>query len=118
MFSKFSIERPIFASVISILIVIAGGVTLATLPTVQYPEINPSTVGRMRYLRHSRMFLLTVLEYHQPFPQEGTFLMIMIQYQDPYDYFLREVWYDKTDVQADGLAAMHISCPDSMQRKT
>ena len=44
MFSKFFIERPIFASVISIVIVIAGGVTLATLPTAQYPEITPPTV--------------------------------------------------------------------------
>jgi len=44
MFSRFFIERPIFASVISIVIVIAGGVTLGTLPVAQYPEITPPTV--------------------------------------------------------------------------
>ncbi|UCE83995.1 MAG: multidrug efflux RND transporter permease subunit [Deltaproteobacteria bacterium] len=44
MFSKFFIERPIFASVISIVIIIAGGVSLGILPTAQYPEITPPTV--------------------------------------------------------------------------
>jgi len=44
MFSRFFIERPIFASVISIVIVIAGVVTLGTLPIAQYPEITPPTV--------------------------------------------------------------------------
>jgi HAE1 family hydrophobic/amphiphilic exporter-1 len=44
MFSKFFIERPIFSSVISIVIVIAGLVTLGGLPIAQYPEITPPTV--------------------------------------------------------------------------
>lgn len=44
MFSAFFIRRPIFASVISIVIVIAGIVTLGTLPIEQYPEITPPTV--------------------------------------------------------------------------
>ncbi len=43
--SKFFIERPIFASVVSIVIVIAGLVTLFTLPIAQYPEITPPTVS-------------------------------------------------------------------------
>lgn len=41
---KHFIERPVLASVISILIVIAGLVGLATLPVVQYPDIAPPTV--------------------------------------------------------------------------
>ncbi|MDF1584506.1 MAG: efflux RND transporter permease subunit [Methyloprofundus sp.] len=41
MFSKFFIERPIFAAVISIVLLIAGSVSLLTLPTAQYPEITP-----------------------------------------------------------------------------
>ena len=45
MFSKFFIERPIFSSVVSIVIVIAGLVTLGTLPIAQYPEITPPTVS-------------------------------------------------------------------------
>lgn len=44
MFSRFFIDRPIFASVISILIVIAGSVALFTLPIAQYPEITPPVV--------------------------------------------------------------------------
>jgi len=42
--SRFFIERPIFASVISIVIVIAGGVSFGVLPVAQYPEITPPTV--------------------------------------------------------------------------
>jgi HAE1 family hydrophobic/amphiphilic exporter-1 len=44
MFSRFFIERPIFATVISIVIVIAGMVSLLSLPIAQYPEITPPTV--------------------------------------------------------------------------
>src|SRR5438132_2614239 len=43
-FSHFFIERPIFAMVISIVIVIAGILAYVTLPTAQYPEIAPPTV--------------------------------------------------------------------------
>ncbi len=44
MFSRFFIEHPIFASVISIVLVIAGLVTVGTLPIAQYPDITPPTV--------------------------------------------------------------------------
>ena len=44
MFSRFFIFRPIFAAVISIVIVIAGVVTLGGLPIAQFPEITPPTV--------------------------------------------------------------------------
>ncbi len=44
MFSRFFINRPIFASVLSIIIVLGGGVALSTLPIAQYPEIAPPTV--------------------------------------------------------------------------
>jgi HAE1 family hydrophobic/amphiphilic exporter-1 len=44
MISKFFIENPIFASVISIVIVIAGAVAVGVLPVAQYPEITPPTV--------------------------------------------------------------------------
>ena len=44
MFSKFFIERPIFASVISIVIVLAGLISLGSLPVAQFPEITPPTV--------------------------------------------------------------------------
>ena len=42
--SRFFINRPIFAAVISIIIVIAGLVTIAGLPIAQYPELAPPTV--------------------------------------------------------------------------
>lgn len=44
MFSRFFINRPIFAAVISLIIVVAGLVTLISLPVAQYPEITPPTV--------------------------------------------------------------------------
>jgi hydrophobe/amphiphile efflux-1 (HAE1) family protein len=42
--SHFFIDRPIFASVLSIVFVLAGGVALFTLPVAQYPEVTPPTV--------------------------------------------------------------------------
>lgn len=42
--SRFFINRPIFASVISIIIVIAGIMASRVLPIAQYPEIAPPTV--------------------------------------------------------------------------
>jgi HAE1 family hydrophobic/amphiphilic exporter-1 len=44
MFSKIFIHRPIFASVISIVIVLIGGVALVALPIARYPEITPPTI--------------------------------------------------------------------------
>ncbi len=44
MFSRFFIERPIFAVVIAILVVIAGGVAMSVLPVQQYPTITPVQV--------------------------------------------------------------------------
>ena len=44
MFSKFFIERPIFATVISIIICLAGLVSLKGLPIEQYPAITPVQV--------------------------------------------------------------------------
>ena len=44
MFSKFFIDRPIFATVIAILMIIAGLLTVKSLPVAQYPEITPPTV--------------------------------------------------------------------------
>src|SRR5258705_365798 len=42
--SRFFIERPIFASVIAIIITLAGLVAWKVLPIAQYPEIAPPTV--------------------------------------------------------------------------
>ncbi len=44
MFSRFFIDRPIFASVLSIVVTLAGALALFTLPVTQYPEITPPTV--------------------------------------------------------------------------
>ncbi|EJW09541.1 RND efflux system, inner membrane transporter CmeB [Rhodovulum sp. PH10] len=44
MISKFFIDRPVFASVISIVIVIAGLVAMRVLPIEQYPQIVPPEV--------------------------------------------------------------------------
>ncbi len=45
MISRFFIDRPIFASVLSIVITLAGGVAIFSLPIAQYPEIAPPTVN-------------------------------------------------------------------------
>src|ERR1700744_4913298 len=42
--SHFFIERPIFATVLSLVILIAGGLALLGLPMSQYPDIVPPTV--------------------------------------------------------------------------
>ena len=44
MFSKFFIERPIFATVISLVIVLAGLVSMKVLPIEQYPNIVPTEI--------------------------------------------------------------------------
>jgi len=41
MLSRFCIERPIFAMVLSLIIIIAGGVSIFALPVAQYPDITP-----------------------------------------------------------------------------
>ena len=45
MFVHFFIDRPIFSTVLSIVIVIVGTVALAGLPIAQYPEVAPPTVS-------------------------------------------------------------------------
>ena len=45
MFSRFFINRPIFAAVVSIVIVLGGLLTLVGLPISQYPTIEPPTVN-------------------------------------------------------------------------
>ncbi len=44
MLSKFFIDRPIFATVLAIIMVLVGLVTVKTLPIAQYPDITPPTV--------------------------------------------------------------------------
>jgi multidrug efflux pump len=44
MFSHFFIDRPIFATVLSIVVVIVGGVAYLKLPIAQYPEVAPPTI--------------------------------------------------------------------------
>lgn len=44
MFSRFFIDRPIFATVMAIIMILAGVITVKTLPIAQYPDITPPTV--------------------------------------------------------------------------
>ncbi len=41
---RFFIDRPIFASVIALVMILMGGLALMTLPIAQYPEIVPPTI--------------------------------------------------------------------------
>ena len=43
-FSHFFVDRPIFAAVLSILIVLLGATAYTTLPVAQYPSVAPPTV--------------------------------------------------------------------------
>ncbi len=43
-FAHFFVDRPIFASVLSILMLLVGGIAYTTLPVAQYPEIAPPTI--------------------------------------------------------------------------
>ncbi len=43
-FAHFFIDRPIFATVLSILLLIVGGIAYTQLPVAQYPEIAPPTI--------------------------------------------------------------------------
>ena len=45
MFSEFFIRRPIFATVLSILIVLMGLGAMVGLPVSQYPEILPPQIS-------------------------------------------------------------------------
>ena len=41
---NFFIDRPVFAIVIALVIIIAGGLSIIALPIAQYPDITPPTV--------------------------------------------------------------------------
>src|SRR5262245_39608097 len=43
--SRFFIDRPIFAWVIAIVIMLAGALAIRTLPITQYPEIAPPAIA-------------------------------------------------------------------------
>src|SRR5437660_781338 len=45
MISRFFIDRPIFAAVLSIFITLTGGIALFSLPIAQYPPITPPAVA-------------------------------------------------------------------------
>ena len=43
-FAHFFVDRPIFAAVLSIVLLIVGGIAYTQLPVAQYPEIAPPTI--------------------------------------------------------------------------
>src|ERR671938_664780 len=45
MFARFFIDRPIFATVLSVVITLIGGIALLNLPVAQYPRITPPGVS-------------------------------------------------------------------------
>src|SRR5690349_1995040 len=42
--AKFFLHRPVFAIVISLILLMAGGISIGTLPVAEYPQISPPTV--------------------------------------------------------------------------
>lgn len=49
MLSRFFIQRPKFALVISIILTLAGAMSLLVLPVSEYPEISPPSVNVTAY---------------------------------------------------------------------
>src|SRR5271167_3705515 len=45
MLARFFIDRPIFATVVSVVITLCGGIALLALPIAQYPQITPPSVS-------------------------------------------------------------------------
>jgi multidrug efflux pump len=45
MFSRFFIDRPVFATVLSVVILLVGGVALVGMPVGQYPDVTPPTIA-------------------------------------------------------------------------
>src|SRR5690242_18781567 len=45
MLARFFVDRPVFATVLSIVIVLVGLVALTRLPVAQYPEVVPPTIS-------------------------------------------------------------------------
>ena len=45
MISQFFINRPVFATVLSLVIVIVGGIAATGLPVSQYPDVVPPTIS-------------------------------------------------------------------------
>src|SRR5512142_3104610 len=45
MLSRFFLERPVFAWVIAIILMVAGGLAIYTLPISQYPPIAPPSIA-------------------------------------------------------------------------
>ncbi len=58
MFSRFFIDRPIFATVLSIVITLAGGVAVFSLPVAQYPDVAPPTVQVTAYYPGANAYTL------------------------------------------------------------
>ena len=52
--SKFFINRPIVAIVISIVLVLVGSLTILNLPVAQFPNIAPPEIQILGYVRWSR----------------------------------------------------------------
>jgi len=45
MLSRFFLNRPVFAWVIAIILMVAGGLAIFTLPISQYPPIAPPSIS-------------------------------------------------------------------------
>src|SRR5437660_5683883 len=58
MIARFFVDRPIFATVISVVITLAGLVAVFSLPVAQYPEVAPPTVQITAYYPGANAYTL------------------------------------------------------------
>ena len=48
--ANYFIDRPVFAWVLAIIMMLAGGLAIMNLPVAQYPQIAPPTKHLLRHL--------------------------------------------------------------------
>ena len=63
-FSHFFIDRPIFATVLSVIITIMGLIAQRSLPIAEYPEIAPPTVNITATYPGAEQDFIRLLEKH------------------------------------------------------
>ena len=65
-FSSYFIDRPVFASVLSAFILIAGAIALFKLPVSEYPEVVPPSVVVREGLKVDDVILVKGLQQVRP----------------------------------------------------
>ena len=83
--SSFFIERPIFATVLAIIITVAGLLAMPVLPISEYPEIVPVTEGVLGVIAMPKRYTAGFDEYESPVGAVST-VMFTIAIVEPREF--------------------------------